>query len=335
MFRNVASKVGLVGLTLVVGALGLEACSSSDSGTPTATGGTGSHTGGTSSSTGGTSSSQGGTSSSQGGTSSSQGGSGTAGSGGAGTGPFTCAKTAASCGSWTTFPQSTMNSWGSGMFTGGITVFGTGFTRSATGTDSVHVSGMVTGYGYGFGLYFSSCSDLSKYTGLSFKVKGMTDATAMLQVQVQSNEDYPWQPRPMDMKGSCTAPDATMAYSVCIAPSKNVAVTGTEATVTVAFADLAAGMPKATLDPTQVVGIQFAMPWAGTTGTPYAADITISDIELTGGGTAPSCAMGAGGTGAGGAGGTGGTGGSGGAATGGGGAGGTGGAAAGSGGTGG
>ena len=322
MFRNVASKAGLVGFALVIGAAGLEACSSSDSGTPSNTGGTspGAGTGGASSHAGTTS--IGGTSPGAGtsglaGTSSGAGTTGSAGSGGgSATGPFACAGIVANCDTWTTFPQSTTNSWGSGMYTGGITIFGTGLTRDPATTDSIHVTGMVTGYGFGFGLYFTTCSDLSKYTGISFKVKGKTDATSMLALQVLTNPDTPWQPRPMDMKGACTAMDPTMAYNVCQPPTKSSAITTTESTVSVLFTDLAAGMPTATADPKQIVGLQWALPWAGTTGVAYAADVTVSDVQLTGG-TGVSCAMGAGGTGAGGAGGSGG------AATGGGGAGGT------------
>src|SRR5450432_1065734 len=167
MFRNVASKAGLVGLALVVGAVGLEACGSSDSGTPSNTGGTSSShagTGGTSSGAGTTST--GGTFSGAGttgvaGTSSGAGTTGTAGSAGASsTGPFGCtAPAAANCNSWTTFAQSTTNSFGNGMFVGGITTFGTTLVRD-TSTDNIHVTGMVDGYGYGFGLYFQTCVDL-------------------------------------------------------------------------------------------------------------------------------------------------------------------------------
>ncbi len=304
MFRNVASKVGLIGLTLVVGAVGLEACSSSGSGTTTTTGGTSSHTGGTSSSTGGTSSSTGGTSSSTGGTSSSTGGtsSSTGGTGGgSATGPFACAGIMGNCDTWTTFPQSTTNSWGSGMFTGGITVFPGTFVRDATGTDAIHVTGMVTGYGFGFGLYFSACSDLSKYTGVSFKVKAGNATTTGIILQLQTNADYPWEGKAMqDNKGACVPTDVTMPFSSCQVPAKSATITTTESTVTVAWADLAGGMPTATVDPKQIIGIQWALPWMPP-ATAYAADITVSDVTLTGG-TGVSCAMGAGGTGAGGSG---------------------------------
>jgi hypothetical protein len=174
MFRKVATRTGLVGLALVVGAVGLGACSSSDnSGTPSNTAGKSGTAG-----TGGASSGAG--APGFGGTSSSAGATGVAGAatggGATGTGPFACtAAPMANCNTWTTFAQSTTNSWGSGTFVGGITVFGKTLVRD-TSTNDIHVTGTVDGYGYGFGLYFQSCGDLSAYTGVSFKLKGTTVA---------------------------------------------------------------------------------------------------------------------------------------------------------------
>ncbi len=299
MFRKVASKAGLVGFALVCGAA-LAACASSDdsAGSTPSGGGSSSNSAGTGSSAAGASNNTGGSFSSSAGASNSTGGStaiagatssgaGASAGGASSTGPFTCAGVMANCDSWTTFPQSTTNSWGSGMFTGGITVYGAGLTRVADGTDSIHITGMVTGYGYGFGLYFSTCSNLSKYTGVSYKVKGNAATTSAI-LQVPTNVDYPWQPMPTLMKGACSVPDASMATSLCLAPNKSEPVTMTETTVTVAFTDLAGGMPTTTADPTQVLGIQWALPWMPP-ATAYAADITVSDITLIGG-TGVSCA---------------------------------------------
>jgi hypothetical protein len=309
MFRHVASKAGLVGFALVCGAA-LAACASSDdsagsspsgggsssnsAGTGSSTAGASNNTGGSFSSTGGASNNTGGSTSIAGATSS---GAGASSGGASATGPFTCAGTMANCSSWTTFAQSTMNSWGTGMFTGGITTFGTTLKRDATTTDSIHVTGTVDGYGYGFGLYFSGCSDLSKYTGVSFKIKGTAGTPPAITFQVQTNADYPWEAAPMN-KGGCTATDLTNPFGSCIAPSKSVTVPAAETTVSVLWADLGTGMPTATADPTQVLGIQWGFPWA--TGANYMFDVTVSDVTLTGGTGSTSC-NGAGGSGAGGA----------------------------------
>ncbi|HEX3773585.1 MAG TPA: hypothetical protein VHV51_03920, partial [Polyangiaceae bacterium] len=188
----------------------------------------------------------------------------------------------------------------------------------------IHMTGTVDNYGFGFGLYFSSCSDLSAYTGVSFKIKGNAGTTMKIDFQVQTNEDYPWQALPSSMKGGCTATPANVAnpFADCIAPTDPVTVATAESTVTVMFTDIMGGKPTATVDPKQVVGIQWGFEWSAT-AMPYLADVTVSDITLIGG-TGVSCTSGTGGTG--------GSGGSGGAA---GGGGGSGGAAAGSGGTGG
>ncbi len=310
MFRHVASKAGLVGFALVCGAA-LAACASSDdsagstpsggsssnsAGTGSSAAGASNNTGGSSSSSAGASNNTGGSTSIAGGTSS---GAGASSGGASATGPFTCAGTMANCNSWTTFAQSTTNSWGTGMFTGGITTFGTTLKRDATTTDSIHVTGTVDGYGYGFGLYFSGCSDLSKYTGVSFKIKGTAGTPPSITFQVQSNADYPWEAAPMN-KGGCTATDLTNPFGSCIAPSKSVTVPAAETTVSVLWADLGAGMPTATADPTAVLGIQWGFPWA--TGANYMFDVTVSDVTLTGGSGTVSCATGTGGAGTGGAG---------------------------------
>jgi len=294
----------LVGFALVCGAAALAAaCSSSDdssspsntagatsSGAGASSSGAGASAGGASSFAGAASSGAGSTSVA--GTSSSAGAS----AGGAGSmGPFTCAGTMANCNSWTAFQQSTMNSWGTGMFTGGITTFPPTFTRAA-GTDSIHMSGMVTGYGFGFGLYFSDCSNLSAYTGVSFKVSGTTNASATLIFQLQTNADYPYVAAPMN-KGACATTTPANPFGTCVAPSKAVPITTTPTTVTLTWADLTGGMPTATADPTQVLGLQWALPSDGTTA--YAADVTVTDVTLTGGTGSASCNGAAGGSAAG------------------------------------
>ncbi|HTA91063.1 MAG TPA: hypothetical protein VK745_15845, partial [Polyangiaceae bacterium] len=143
------------------------------------------------------------------------------------------------------------------------------------------------------------CSDLSKYTGVSFKIKGTAGTPPTISFQVQSNADYPWEAAPMN-KGGCTATDLMNPFGSCVAPSKSVAIPAAEATVSVLWADLGAGMPTATADPTQVLGIQWGFPW--TMGTNYMFDVTVSDVTLTGGAAAVSCATGAAAGGAGGAG---------------------------------
>ncbi|HEX6274185.1 MAG TPA: hypothetical protein VFZ53_14150 [Polyangiaceae bacterium] len=300
----------------------------------TATGGTA--TGGTA--TGGTAT--GGTATGGTATGGTAGSGASAGSGGSGAGPFLCdmPKTP-HCGQINDFTTASP-AFGNDTFSGGVSVFGMGITREAANTGAIHITGMVTGYGHGFNIWFSYCSSLAAYTGITFTVNGTSAAMPMpntIDFQIQTNTDYPWQPRPQDMKGACTAPMGMDPYGVCIAPTLNVPLGAAPQTVT--WAQMMGGTPtpwSPTMSPTEVIGLQWQFPWSPT-HMPYAVDVTLDNVQFTGG-TGPTTACPAymtGGGGAGGAGGSGGaagSGGSGGAAAG---SGGSGGAAAGSGGSGG
>ena len=286
MFRSVAYRAWLVVPVIVCGAAGLQACSSSDDGRGAAAGGlSGAGAGGTS----GAGAGNGGTA-------------GLSSAGAGAMGPYTCAKgNKANCDSWTTFSTATTTSWGSSVFQGGVTTFGAKLVRD-TSTSAIHVSGTVDNYGYGFGLFFLNCSDLSAYTGVSFKLSGMAGSANMMIFQVQTNPDYPWQAMPADKKGGCTATVASDPFGTCVAPSKTLAI----ADSTVLWADLAGGKPSAIASPDQALGLQWALPYDGKTS--YAFDVTVSDVKLVGGaGASVSCnaaaSGGAGGAASGGAGG--------------------------------
>jgi hypothetical protein len=207
-------------------------------------------------------------------------------------GPYQCAKgNKANCDSWSTFSQAPTTSWGSGVFQGGVTTFGAKLTRDSS-TNAIHVSGTVDNYGYGFGLFFLNCSDLSAYTGVSFKLTGTAGSANMMIFQVQTNPDYPWQAMPTDKKGGCTAAVATDPFGTCVAPSKTLPI----ADSTVLWADLAGGKPTITATPDQALGLQWALPYDGKTS--YAFDVTVSDVKLVGGtGSSVSCDAAAAGSG--------------------------------------
>ncbi len=295
MFRSVACRAWLILPVIVCGAASLEACSSSDNNH----GGAGAAAGGLS---GGGAGGASGAGASSGGTA------GLSGAGAGAMGPYMCAKgNKANCDSWSTFSLATTTSWGSSVFQGGVTTFGAKLMRD-TSTSAIHVSGTVDNYGYGFGLFFLNCSDLSAYTGVSFKLAGMAGSANMMIFQVQTNPDYPWQAMPADKKGGCTATVATDPFGTCVAPSKRLAI----ADSTVLWADLAGGKPMPSASPDQALGLQWALPYDGKTS--YAFDVTVSDVKLVGGtGSSVSCTSasgGAGGAGSAGSGGAGGAGGS-------------------------
>ena len=151
-------------------------------------------------------------------------------------------------------------------------------------------AGHITEYA-GFGLYVQNCSNASSFEGVRFKIKGNPPMGKMsFAVQTNKNE---WA---TGLKGSCLAPDA-QKFINCVHPSAPITVTDTLTTVEVKWADLKAGKPAAaaTTDGSDVIGLQFILPWADKAPA-YDASITIDDVEFIGMGA------GAGGAGAGAAG---------------------------------
>ena len=176
---------------------------------------------------------------------------GASGSGGGTGGPFACKGVVAACNAISDFPAEGMCFGDAGEFRGGVGQpydDGTGALTLDQSGGALHVSGMVNGY-YGFNLWFSYCSDLSAYTGVSFMASGTIAAAGTkmgtIDFQLQTNSDFPWQtPDNMrDMKGSCTAMDATMPWADCNAPSLGVPVAATPTLVEVTWDKMMGGKP--------------------------------------------------------------------------------------------
>lgn len=221
------------------------------------------------------------------------GGSGPGGAGGVGgaagagaTGPYLCEMPkVANCGAINDFPSSSMQSWGSGDFSGGFSVFGTGIQREAT-TANIHITGMVSGYGRGFNMWFASCSTLAAYAGITFTLSGTT-ADAMtpnaMSFEIQTNANYPWQPYPSEHKGACTANTGSDPFAVC-RPSITSLMLAASVTF-VSWAQMTGGSPvpwSASLSPAEIVGLQWQFPWSEGRKA-YAVDVTLDNLRFTGG----------------------------------------------------
>jgi hypothetical protein len=120
----------------------------------------------------------------------------------------------------------------------------------------------------------------------------------------------------VNKKGTCVVPPGTLdPYPLCHHATFDITVTPGGSTVAVKFSDVTGGVPVATVDGKDLVGLEWAFPWAGATDTAYDVDVTVDNIKFTGGsagGSGGAGGAGGGGAGGGGAGGAGGGGGAGG-----------------------
>lgn len=140
---------------------------------------------------------------------------------------------------------------------------------------SMTAAGSITEYA-GFGLYVQNCADASSFVGVRFTISGSVTGKMRFAVQTNQNE---WA---TGEKGSCLAPD-DKKFVNCVHPSVEIPMTDVPMNVNVMWADLKGGKPAsaATTDGSDVIGLQFILPWTETSA-PYAASVTIDDVELLG-----------------------------------------------------
>lgn len=169
-----------------------------------------------------------------------------------------------------------MGNWGMGAFAGGIFNYPAAITADDKAM-ALHASGMVADYS-GFGMYFNTCTDASAFKGVQFDIKGNAGKSGMVTLSIQTNETSPIDP--VNMKGACMFSSPATEYTDCVPPSAQVAVTAGGATVKVMFAATAGGKPVAVASPNQLLGLQWSFAWAGPGDTPYAADVTVDNVQF-------------------------------------------------------
>lgn len=180
--------------------------------------------------------------------------------------------------------------WGGMGFSGGTFVYGDA-AGSEAGSDvkmsfenaSLNVKGNVGTY-TGFGLWIGpaptqtvACIDASKYEGVSFKVVDNSGTTTSLQVSIQAHADAPVDTQ--NKRGACVYLSETSKYSDCVYPSASAMVPASGGVVEVPFTDFKNGKPVATVDPSEIDGLQFQFPWADGMAA-YDVDITITDLKF-------------------------------------------------------
>jgi len=326
-----ASRLYGIGFCLLsVGAFAACAGSSDDNGgsggtgnttagTGTTLAGTGNTAAGTGNTTGGTGNTTAGTGNTTAGTGNTTAGSSAGGSGGGANanGTFSCAAKKPAGALITEFADLGPNATNVGQFTFTLGVPGGTFGYQpkefvvSDASKSLNVKGKVMNYD-GFGVYFTDCTDASSYTGVSFNIKGVAGPGGKLNFRFQTNADMA--PNAPAKKGGCLVPAGTTdPYPVCHPPTFDIPVSAGGGMVEVKFSDVMGGLPVATVDGKDLVGLEWAFAWAGATDTAYDVDVTLDDIKFTGGTSGGSSSGGSGGGGSGGGGsgggGTGGTGG--------------------------
>jgi len=204
--------------------------------------------------------------------------SGAAGTAGAGaTGPFACPGTLPTCDRYTNFALTNDITWGSGAFTGGIAVFGSGIYRVGD-TSQIHVAGSVDGYGNGFVIWFTTCSDLRNATGVFFTATGTTDFMDQVQFSPMVNSDYPWQSAPENGKGACTSSNPSDPWGDCVLPYRNVLLSTQPQSIY--WTSVVGGAPvawNANTSPGELIGLQWLFPYDANVGA-YDIDVTLDNV---------------------------------------------------------
>jgi hypothetical protein len=149
-----------------------------------------------------------------------------------------------------------------------------------------HITGTVGTYS-GLGLYWNNCAlfDASAFKGISMTISGSIPAPSTLNLSVSTAEDTittAWfqqygTPPISPTFGTCTPKSNSQYDGTCGAPSANIPVTATPATVTILWADLIGGKPQASVTPSKITGISFYFSWSSGS---YPVDVTIDDLSF-------------------------------------------------------
>jgi hypothetical protein len=179
---------------------------------------------------------------------------------------------------------------GSGVLSGGGSVWG-GLTSEIV-AGAWHISGTVNNYA-GFNVYIDNCVPInaSAYKGISFSLSGTAANQATpITLGISTINDTPtaaWligkgdtQAKSTDL-GSCTPTSGSGRYyhPGCADPTKSITVPTTATPINVLWTDLTGGQPDASPNPDQITAIYVNLAWSDG-ATPYLADLTIDDLSF-------------------------------------------------------
>lgn len=155
----------------------------------------------------------------------------------------------------------------------------TGETSTITAThdaeeENMHIEATVGDYA-GFGLWFGPCSDASAFEGIEFTISGTITNGGSLDFQVQTSKNYPIDDS--SKKGEC---EGTFSDGCAFNTKSNVAVSETPEVVQVPWSDLVGGQPESTLDPSELLGIQWQFNCPSDADAECEVDIVLDDVKF-------------------------------------------------------
>jgi hypothetical protein len=160
-----------------------------------------------------------------------------------------------------------------------------------------HITGRVRNYS-GFGIYLTSKTDASMFTGLQFDIQGTFTATgagdggvaaASVTMSVTDSPHEVDSAHTADGRmtcGTCAPANGNEYDGTCATPSKVITLAATATPTTVKWIDLTGGRRPPSFtgespNPAQLTAIAFSLPWTGTGAAEYNVDITIDNLKYT------------------------------------------------------
>jgi hypothetical protein len=145
----------------------------------------------------------------------------------------------------------------------GLTIFeypttGATAVNVDTSLGTLHATGVASSIVSLVGVVLPSCTDASRYSGVSFTMSGGVGPSGMVAVNIGTGPD------------ECSG-------AGCGSPNRNVAVTSTPTLIKLAWSDFTGGSPLSSPDPTQIVDIVWAVPPVTST---FNFDLTIDDLQF-------------------------------------------------------
>ncbi len=126
----------------------------------------------------------------------------------------------------------------------------------------------------GFGISFGPCSDASQFYGIGFTIQGVLGDEGELQVQVQMAPNYPSE----NDRGGCMFSSEATKWEECTNNFYNTEGTNPDEAIDIQlnWSDITGGLPNDTLDPKELLGIQ----WQFNCGSTCDYDVVLSNVRF-------------------------------------------------------